>query len=199
MPHYTYRRRHGAPKHSRLARQPGKAERGWGQAPRGGIGTNFTPARQSEGETGHSPVNGVGSAVLMSQPSEAEAKMTFKAIETTDTVTTCDCCGKHGLKKTVVLAWNGDPWDRYHYGVDCAAAALGTKATQTVRQRPIQQLNAAAERANKIERVKAAAQKEAEMCGIPHTVRETRTGFPIDEGMPADGDKTALFTAYPSI
>lgn len=125
--------------------------------------------------------------------------MPFKAIETTDTVTTCDCCGKHGLKKTVVLARNGDVEDRFFYGVDCAAAALGMKATKTVRQRPIEQINAAAERANKRERMKAVAQRAADDSGTPHTLRETRAGFPIDKGAPHEGAKNVVFTAFPQM
>lgn len=49
----------------------------------------------------------------------------FKVLGLSDDVTTCDCCGKTNLKKTVVLD-NGEA--TVFYGVDCAATVLrGTK------------------------------------------------------------------------
>jgi hypothetical protein len=42
----------------------------------------------------------------------------LKAIAITDEVETCECCGRTGLKRTVLLS-NGS-----HFGTDCAAAAL---------------------------------------------------------------------------
>lgn len=41
-----------------------------------------------------------------------------------DDVTTCECCGKSGLKCTVVLT-NGE--GEVHYGRDCAARAVAGK------------------------------------------------------------------------
>ena len=53
----------------------------------------------------------------------------FKILGITDDVTTCDCCGKTNLKKTVVLD-NGS--ETVFYGVDCAATALrGTKKAKS--------------------------------------------------------------------
>jgi hypothetical protein len=44
----------------------------------------------------------------------------------TDDVTTCECCGKPELKSTVVLSFDdGEP---VHFGVVCAALAIGTDA-----------------------------------------------------------------------
>lgn len=40
----------------------------------------------------------------------------------TDSVNTCDCCRKPNLKKTVALEIDGE---QLHYGVNCAARALG--------------------------------------------------------------------------
>ena len=51
--------------------------------------------------------------------------MSYTFIGTTDDTTTCDCCGKANLKKTVVLK-NGEG-DVVFYGVNCAARALGQK------------------------------------------------------------------------
>jgi len=43
---------------------------------------------------------------------------------TTDSVTTCDCCGKINLKKTVVL-FDDETSDFVYYGSVCAQKALG--------------------------------------------------------------------------
>ena len=54
----------------------------------------------------------------------------FKLLGTTDTVNTCDRCGKSGLKKTVAL--QSDKYDTVYYGVDCAADSLrGNKRAST--------------------------------------------------------------------
>lgn len=47
---------------------------------------------------------------------------TIKIIGTTDTVGTCDCCGRTDLKKTVVLDRDGS---RSFFGTACAARAMG--------------------------------------------------------------------------
>jgi hypothetical protein len=52
----------------------------------------------------------------------------FKILGTTQDVETCNCCGRTGLKKTVELGEldaDGAVYGVVHYGVDCAAAALG--------------------------------------------------------------------------
>lgn len=45
-----------------------------------------------------------------------------KVLGTTDEVTTCDCCGRQGLKKTVALLLPGSDSPVF-YGVTCAAVA----------------------------------------------------------------------------
>ena len=45
----------------------------------------------------------------------------FKMLGVSDEVTTCECCGKTNLKRTVVLQSDAG---QVHYGVDCAAKAL---------------------------------------------------------------------------
>lgn len=53
-----------------------------------------------------------------------------KILGTTDDTTTCDCCGKTNLKKTVVLDIDGSV---VFYGTDCAARALtGSKKDKKV-------------------------------------------------------------------
>jgi hypothetical protein len=51
--------------------------------------------------------------------------MTYKFCGTTDEITTCDCCGKSNLKKTVVL--QNENGDYLYYGVDCAARTINNK------------------------------------------------------------------------
>lgn len=49
-----------------------------------------------------------------------------------DDCDTCDCCGRSGLKRTVALdAGQGGP--AFHYGVNCAARALGKPAARVER------------------------------------------------------------------
>lgn len=45
----------------------------------------------------------------------------MKLLGINDDVTTCECCGRAGLKCTVVLATDGG---EVYYGRDCAAKAL---------------------------------------------------------------------------
>jgi spore coat polysaccharide biosynthesis predicted glycosyltransferase SpsG len=46
----------------------------------------------------------------------------FKALGTTDVVTTCDCCGKSNLAKTVIVDCDGEI---LHYGTTCASRNTG--------------------------------------------------------------------------
>ena len=59
---------------------------------------------------------------------------TVKILGINDDVTTCECCGRAGLKKTVVLEL-GDCGSQVHYGTQCAAKTLrfgaGAKLTAT--------------------------------------------------------------------
>lgn len=52
------------------------------------------------------------------------ATTNWKVLGINDDVTTCECCGKSGLKCTVVLT-NGD--GEVSYGRDCAARAVAGK------------------------------------------------------------------------
>lgn len=53
-----------------------------------------------------------------------------KILGINDDVTTCECCGRAGLKKTVVLDMDGS---QVHYGTQCAAKTLrfGAGATKS--------------------------------------------------------------------
>lgn len=44
-----------------------------------------------------------------------------KLLGINDDVTTCECCGRAGLKSTVVLEIDGS---QFHYGSQCASKAL---------------------------------------------------------------------------
>lgn len=70
----------------------------------------------------------------------------IKFLGVTDSVNTCDCCGKSGLKKTVELDFYGETM---HYGTTCAGRALGNKT------RTVEDVKEAVEKANKLERTKA--------------------------------------------
>lgn len=45
----------------------------------------------------------------------------YRILGSNDEVTTCECCGRSGLKKTVVLT-NGE--QEVRYGTECAARAM---------------------------------------------------------------------------
>lgn len=51
-----------------------------------------------------------------------------KALGTTDSVTTCDCCGKSNLKLTVCMEL--DCGDIAHYGTTCASRNTGKTSKQ---------------------------------------------------------------------
>lgn len=53
-----------------------------------------------------------------------------KALYTDDSVNTCDCCGRTGLKYTVVVEL--DSGERAHYGSTCATRNTG-KSDSTLR------------------------------------------------------------------
>lgn len=55
----------------------------------------------------------------------------MKIIGINDEVTACECCGRRGLKKTVILS-NGD--GEVRYGKDCAAAALRRSALRVAAE-----------------------------------------------------------------
>lgn len=57
----------------------------------------------------------------------------MKPIAISDDITTCDCCGRTGLKRTVVLR-NDDGSIRYH-GTSCAARAIYGYSDASVNNR----------------------------------------------------------------
>ena len=67
-----------------------------------------------------------------------------RALGITDAVTTCDCCGKSGLKRTVCMELDGG--DLVHYGTTCATRNTGKPRAviaSEVRQAEAQRLTAA--------------------------------------------------------
>lgn len=78
--------------------------------------------------------------------------MTARYLGTTDDVTTCDCCGRTGLKNTVVIEMHDDAEPLY-YGVTCAARALKTTAKEVRYE---------AKRADTLKREKEAAERQEE-------------------------------------
>ena len=75
--------------------------------------------------------------------------MTARYLGTTDDVTTCDCCGRTGLKSTVAIEMHDDA-DPVYYGVTCAAHALKTTAKEVRYE---------AKRADTLKREKEAAER----------------------------------------
>ena len=55
----------------------------------------------------------------------------MKILGINDDVTTCECCGRTGLKKTVVIETSET--GIVHYGSNCAARKLGRTKTQVER------------------------------------------------------------------
>ena len=85
--------------------------------------------------------------------------MNAKILGITDEVTTCDCCGRINLKRTVVLGvmdCDGTVTDEVHYGTECAAQALRWSAADVRKQAKV-----AVDAARKAEEAKRdAARKE---------------------------------------
>jgi hypothetical protein len=57
----------------------------------------------------------------------------FRVQGITDDCTTCECCGRANLKRTVLLVEldaDGNDADSVYYGVDCAARATATTSTR---------------------------------------------------------------------
>ncbi len=58
--------------------------------------------------------------------------MTFTALHITDEITTCECCGKQGLKATVAML-NQDG-GLFHFGRICAARNSGKPSQQITKE-----------------------------------------------------------------
>lgn len=62
------------------------------------------------------------------RPTRRNSSHAFTVLGTTQDVTSCDCCGRDDLKKTVVLGVlddDGSVLSETYYGAACAAKALG--------------------------------------------------------------------------
>lgn len=62
----------------------------------------------------------------------------MKILGINDDVTTCECCGRAGLKKTVVLE-SFDGLQRVHFGSQCAAKAIGKRKSTVDREASLYQ------------------------------------------------------------
>lgn len=69
----------------------------------------------------------MGPAALTSPAGSEPTMSRFSLIRITDSITTCDCCGKDDLKCTMELQ-NAEGWSVF-YGRDCGARALGWKVS----------------------------------------------------------------------
>ncbi len=80
------------------------------------------------------------------------SQTTYQVMGTTDERTTCDCCGKTGLKATVCLR-STETGDDVFYGVVCAARALKTGSKD---------IKAAAKNADEVKAAAIQAAKDAQ-------------------------------------
>ena len=81
--------------------------------------------------------------------------MTYRILGTTEENTTCDCCGKRNLKKTVVLESESGI---VYFGVDCAAAAvLGSKKQRGIMDNQAEAVSYAKAKIEKYGRVQKVA------------------------------------------
>ena len=68
----------------------------------------------------------------------APSVVLYRAIATSNDVTTCECCGRQNLKKTIVIQTieDGAAMGERYYGIDCAATLTGAskkRVTQAAR------------------------------------------------------------------
>lgn len=76
----------------------------------------------------------------------------FKIMGITGDVDTCECCGKTGLKKTVILGVkdaDGNVIDVRHYGANCAAEATRFRGTKRSIEKIAEQAQRDAEQAER--------------------------------------------------
>ena len=62
-----------------------------------------------------------GKPLFLTPQRNGDVMQIVKVLGVNDDVTTCECCGRTGLKKTVVLDVEGS---QLHYGTQCAAKKL---------------------------------------------------------------------------
>lgn len=67
----------------------------------------------------------------------------YKMLGVSDDVTTCECCGKRNLKRTVTLEFVGENTE-VHYGTTCAAKALAKRGNKVSKGVLDSQANAVA-------------------------------------------------------
>lgn len=80
----------------------------------------------------------------------------------TDEVTSCDCCGRQDLKRTVALL--GEDGDEVFFGTECAAKALELPAADVRKQS--RKAQDARQRKAEAARRKAADEEFAEWCSF---------------------------------
>jgi hypothetical protein len=106
------------------------------------------------------------------------------ALQLDDTVTTCDCCGKSGLKRTVLMRLDDD--SLVNFGTTCAARNTG-KTSKQVRQEVF------AEEARQANQARTLAHRQEALAaffngghGCPALVIERRN-FHATGGQPVNG------------
>lgn len=81
----------------------------------------------------------------------------LKGIGQTDEINTCDCCGKQGLKKTIIMVMvspeTGEQEEYGYFGTTCASVASG---------RPVKDIMDEVREAEKLKEVEAQKKEEEE-------------------------------------
>lgn len=94
----------------------------------------------------------------------------------TDSVTTCDCCGKTNLKRTVAI--ETESGEILHYGTSCAASYLRVPGSYSAKtaEKMVANFHAMQERKKRFAAVCERAQLQANTTGENHEVVRTRDG-----------------------
>ena len=104
----------------------------------------------------------------------------------TDSVTTCDCCGKTNLKRTVAIETeNGEI---VYYGTSCAATYLKVSGNYTARtaEKMVAKFHAMQERKRHFDDACKRAQIQANATGQAQDVVRTRDGVYVVRGEAAN-------------
>ena len=100
--------------------------------------------------------------------------MSFTALLIDDSVTTCDCCGKSGLKATVLM--QNDLGDLVHFGRTCAARNSGKTSQQITKEVRAERDLAHGRASNRLMELRRAGQKLSR-----ELIKEVAASFRADE------------------
>ncbi len=104
----------------------------------------------------------------------------------TDSVSTCDCCGKTNLKRTVAI--ETESGEILHYGTSCAASYLKVPGSYSAKtaEKMVVNYRAMQERKKLLAAVCERAQSQANATGQNQDVVRTRDGVYVVRGEAAN-------------